>query len=136
MNCCEALPFGSVPEDEPVVRAAGEYYDAAGTLRFVAPTMCWEGYVRLAFDEIRQASAGSPEVSRLLKAALDDLLTIAPRECRAAPQRQRDLLDDLAATADSRRQQRPRPTAALVPDSAGIGSGDGLVTHTDGQRRT
>lgn len=112
---------------------SGEYRDAAGTLRFVAPTMCWDGYIRLAFDEIRQAGAGSPQVSRRLKAALDDLLTIASPERRPALQRQSDLLDSLAATAASSDLDRQ---AALAPDSSGIGSGAGLVTHTDGKRRT
>ena len=40
--------------------------------------MSWEAYVHLAFDEIRMVGAGSPQVSRRLKAALDDLRSIAP----------------------------------------------------------
>ena len=39
---------------------SGEYRDAAGTVRVTVPTLQWEGFVRLAFDELRQAGAGSP----------------------------------------------------------------------------
>src|SRR6185295_3306470 len=42
--------------------------------------MTWEDYVHLAFDEIRIAGAGSPQVARRLRAALEDLLTVAPQE--------------------------------------------------------
>ena len=35
--------------------------------------MSWEGYVRLGFDELRLAGAGSPQVARRLRAALEDL---------------------------------------------------------------
>ena len=40
-------------------------------------TMTWENYVHLAFDEIRMAGAGSPQVSRRLVAALTDLRRVA-----------------------------------------------------------
>jgi uncharacterized membrane protein len=39
--------------------------------------MTWEDYVHLAFDEIRMAGAGSPQVSRRLVAALMDLRRVA-----------------------------------------------------------
>ena len=39
---------------------SGEYRDSTGVLRLTVPTMSWDGYVRLAFDEIRQAGADSP----------------------------------------------------------------------------
>jgi uncharacterized membrane protein len=54
--------------------------------------MTWEDYVHLAFDEIRMAGAGSPQVARRLRAALEDLLTIAPLERKACLQEQLDLL--------------------------------------------
>ena len=46
--------------------------------RLVLPTMSWDGYVALAFDEIRQVGAGSPQVPRRLRAALEDLMTVVP----------------------------------------------------------
>ena len=54
--------------------------------------MTWEDYVHLAFDEIRMAGAGSPQVARRLRAALEDLLTIAPAERQIALKEQLALL--------------------------------------------
>ncbi len=42
--------------------------------------MSWEAYVHLAFNEIRLAGAGSPQVARLLKAAVTDLKSVAPTD--------------------------------------------------------
>jgi uncharacterized membrane protein len=54
--------------------------------------MTWEDYVHLAFDEIRIAGAGSPQVARRLRAALEDLLTVAPQDRKACLQDQLALL--------------------------------------------
>jgi hypothetical protein len=54
--------------------------------------MSWEAYVHLAFDEIRLAVAGSPQVTRRLKAALTDLKSISPPERVAVLDLQLDLL--------------------------------------------
>src|SRR5690606_24904507 len=51
----------------------GEHLDESGTLRLVVPVMDWEAYVRLAFDELRQVGARSPQVTRRLVSALHDL---------------------------------------------------------------
>jgi uncharacterized membrane protein len=42
----------------------GVHRDPAGVQRLVVPTMSWEAYIHLAFDEIRQVGAGSPQVAR------------------------------------------------------------------------
>ena len=42
--------------------------------------MDWEAYVHLAFDEIRQAGAGSPQVARRLRASLEDLCRLRPAD--------------------------------------------------------
>jgi uncharacterized membrane protein len=102
----------------------GEYRDAAGTVRLVVPTMRWEGYVRLAFDEIRQAGAGSPQVARRLRAALEDLLRVAPPERRPPLEQQLALLADLAVEAAGTGADRE---AALHPDASGLGSAVELV---------
>ena len=49
----------------------GRHLDEAGQVRLIVRTMSWEAYVHLAFDEIRLAGAGSPQVTRRLKAALE-----------------------------------------------------------------
>ena len=54
----------------------GTYRDETVAVRLTVRVMTWEAYVHLAFDEIRQAGADSPQVARRLRAALDDLLTL------------------------------------------------------------
>lgn len=58
----------------------GRYRDEQGTVRLITRVMAWDEYVHLAFDEIRMAGAGSPQIARRLRAALEDLLTITPAE--------------------------------------------------------
>jgi len=111
---------------------SGRYHDAAGTLRLLAPTMHWDGFVQVAFDEIRQAGAGSPQVSRRLKAALDDLLTVAPPDRRPVLEHQLALLGELASVAAESDADRE---AAMVPDPSGIGSAAALVTPGTPQQR-
>src|SRR5918994_2482693 len=41
---------------------SGEYRDKDGSLRLEVSHITWEGYVQLAFDEIRQAGAGSAQI--------------------------------------------------------------------------
>jgi uncharacterized membrane protein len=104
--------------DRPVPN--GHLRDADGELRLIERVLDWDGYIRLAFDEIRLAAGGYPQATRRLEAALSDLKRIAPPERQPALDRQlrllargvaRDLEDD-----DDR-------DAALVPDPQGIGSG-------------
>lgn len=99
---------------------SGNHLDADGELRLVVRLIGWDGYVRLAFDEIRLAAAGYPQATRRLRAALDDLMTVAPPGRQAPLQRQSRLLElavehELGSDDDVR--------AALVPDQQGIGSG-------------
>jgi uncharacterized membrane protein len=104
---------------------SGRHHDADGDVRLVVRVMTWEGYVRLAFDELRLAGAESPQVARRLRAALEDLRTVASSERRAPLDRQLELLDEavrrsFADEADVR--------AALVPDMQGIGSGPDVMS--------
>jgi uncharacterized membrane protein len=62
----------------------GRHRDEMGTLRLVVPTMSWDAYLDLAFDEIRLAGAGSPPVARRMQAALTDLGSIAPAARRVS----------------------------------------------------
>lgn len=110
---------------------SGHYDDDGGTLRLTVPTMLWDGYVRLAFDEIRQAGAGSPQVSRRLMLALDDLMSITPPERQPPLEQQRALLMESAGSAAPTKADRK---AALVPDSSGIGSATDLVTAPHEER--
>lgn len=104
---------------------SGLHHDEGGIPRLVTPTMRWEGYVRLAFDEIRLVGAGYPPATRRMKAALDDLLTVAPSERRPALQEQLDLLEKAVAKAALDEVDR---RGALIPDPVGLGSGDDFTT--------
>ena len=98
----------------------GHIRDEDDELRLIERLLDWDGYVRLAFDEIRLAAGGYPQVTRRLEAALADLKTVAPAERQPALDRQLRLLERGIARAledeDGRR-------AALVADAQGIGSG-------------
>jgi uncharacterized membrane protein len=103
----------------------GDLRDARGELRLTVRRLEWEGYVRLAFDELRLAGASSPQVTRRLTAALTDLMTVAPPERRPALERQLELLAE--AVCDVQDDDRD-VVAALVADAQGIGSGEDLLS--------
>jgi uncharacterized membrane protein len=96
----------------------GQHRDRDGVVRLVVPTMSWEGYVHLAFDEIRMAGSASPQVARRLRAALNDLLSMSPPERADAieEQLQRLTRSSRAAISDEREL-----SIVLGEDREGIG---------------
>ncbi len=80
--------------------------------------MIWEDYVHLAFDEIRMAGAGSPQVSRRLVAALMELRRVALPERVTVLDEQAALLR--AATVEAMHDGRDI-RFALDPDREGLG---------------
>ena len=105
---------------------SGRHRDAHGHLRLVERVMRWEGYVRLAFDELRLAGAGSPQVARRLRAALEDVRSVASPERRPPLDRQLKLLDEAVRRAYD---DDADVDAALVPDMQGIGSGPDVMSR-------
>jgi uncharacterized membrane protein len=97
----------------------GRHRDAEGTVRLIVPSMSWDEFVLLAFEEIRLAGAGSPQVSRRLRAALADLRSIAPPERIASIDRQLSLLD---ASVEAATDQDWDTEVALTGDRKGIGA--------------
>ena len=108
----------------------GRHRDTTGQLRLTVAEMSWNAYVHLAFDEIRIAGARSPQVTRRLMAALEDLHKIAPPERRCVLDLQLKLLCDGVAEIDEVELDR---AFALVPDVQGIGpaAGDGDATRAE-----
>ena len=96
----------------------GRYHDDHGQLRLTIPVMHWDAYVRLAFNEIRLAGRDSPQVTRRLIAALDDLLELAPDDRKLVLLEQLDLINDAGRQLD--RDQRDTELA-LSADPQGIG---------------
>jgi uncharacterized membrane protein len=104
---------------------SGLHHDADGCLRLIERTMSWEGFVRLAFDELRLAGAESPQVPRRIRAALLDLKSVAPPERQPPLDKQLRLL---AAAVDRGYEDDEDRLAASVADQQGIGSGADVVT--------
>jgi uncharacterized membrane protein len=100
--------------------SSGELRDVDGTLRLRIRKMTWDGYVRLAFDELRLVGARTPQVARALMATLADLEAVAPEQRRPAVQRQRALL---RAAVESAYDADADVRAMSVADTQGIGSG-------------
>jgi uncharacterized membrane protein len=105
---------------------SGRHRDAHGDVRLIERVMSWEGYVRLAFDELRLAGAGSPQVARRLRAALEDLRTVVSPERQPPLDRQLELLEAAVGRAYSDDEDID---AALIPDMQGIGSGADVMSH-------
>ncbi len=98
----------------------GTHRDEDGEVRLVVPTLDWDAYVHLAFVEIRQAGARSPQVSRRLAAALDDLLAIAPPDRRPVLESERDAL---ARNTAGENPIDEDVRLGLHPDHLGLGQG-------------
>jgi uncharacterized membrane protein len=107
---------------------SGRHCDEDGRLRLVVRAISWDAYVRRAFDEIRLAGAGSPQVTRRLVAALEDLKTVAPPERQPALDRQLRLL---TAGVQRHYDDVEDVRAALTADAQGIGSGADLAGVDD-----
>jgi uncharacterized membrane protein len=95
----------------------GRHRDEAGVVRLTVRPMSWEAFVRLAFDEIRQAGAGSPQVARRLRASLEDLRAYAPPDRRGVLDEQLALLTEEV----SRVVPEAERAYSLVADRQGIG---------------
>jgi uncharacterized membrane protein len=104
---------------------SGEHHDSDGTIRLVVPTLDWDGFVQLAFDEIRQAGAASLQVTRRLRAALVDLRSIAPAERAPALDRQLELL----SASCLEQVEKGADDVMNLADPQGIGSARELQTQ-------
>ncbi len=92
--------------------------DAAGRLRLVYRTPNWEDYVHLAVTEIRHFGKESIQVSRRMRAMLENLIQVLP-ESRAALLRQE--LSLLQRTAERTFADPEDRALADISDSQGVG---------------
>ena len=97
---------------------SGAHRDESGVVRLRVRPMAWDALVHLAFDEVRLAGAESPPVSRRLRAALEDLLTVAPADRRGVLVQQLDLL---RSSTDAAGDDARDIAFAQRPDGQGIG---------------
>lgn len=97
---------------------SGQRMDKSGRLRLVYPVTSWEGYVHLAFDELRFYGRESLQVHRRLHATIDDLLQVVPPERRAILRKQERLLEETAERSILDAEDR---VSARGADEQGLG---------------
>jgi uncharacterized membrane protein len=98
----------------------GVVKDRSGNVRLVYGTPDWEDFVELALTEIRQYGANSVQITRRLRALLENLTQSLPTRRIATLQielRQLDLSIE-RGFADATDRDR-----AIIPDSRGLGGG-------------
>jgi uncharacterized membrane protein len=110
-----------------------QHVDDDGQLRLVIRSLDWDGYVRLAFDEIRLAAGPYPQATRRLQAALQDLKAVAPPDRRPPLERQIRLLEE---AVEQKLSSQNDIRAALTADAQGIGSGVDVASDGSALSRT
>ncbi|HLM48433.1 MAG TPA: DUF2254 domain-containing protein [Myxococcaceae bacterium] len=91
---------------------APSHMDASGRLRLILPRPDWDAFVRLGLDEIREYGEGSIQISRRLRAILEDLLSVAPSARRTVLQEQLALLEASAHRGFHSENERRRARLA------------------------
>ncbi|MGA7397426.1 MAG: DUF2254 domain-containing protein [Solirubrobacterales bacterium] len=97
----------------------GEIRDAQGVLRFSFPSPAWEDFLSIALDETRIYGEGSIQVSRRLRALLEDLKTLAPASRMPAIEDQIAMLERSINRSFSEEAER---LVAGARDRQGIGT--------------
>ncbi|MCQ8774195.1 DUF2254 domain-containing protein [Streptomyces telluris] len=92
--------------------------DRRGAVRLVQDVPGWADLVDLGFAEIRGCATGSPQVTRRLLAALEDLWWLVPEDRRPPLERHRALLEHAVSRTVPDAADRD---FALLPDRQGIG---------------
>jgi len=95
-----------------------EIVDRSGRVRVILRTPNWEDFVHVSFREIRQCGAGSIQIARRLRAALENLIQSLPEH------RHEELRVELALLDCAIVSKHPFPedlALARVPDSQGLG---------------
>lgn len=96
----------------------GQPRDSTGRTRFVYPTPDWEDFVYLAVTEIRHFGGESIQVTRRLRAMLENLIDTLPAERRAILQQE---LNRLHRSSDRNFPELDDRTLAEEGDSQGVG---------------
>jgi len=92
--------------------------DREGTPRLLMPMPSWEDYLTLAITEIREYGATAIQVTRRLRAMLEELKKSVRPEYRSAVEAQLALLDAAVATGFAGSADNDQ---ARVPDRQGLG---------------
>jgi uncharacterized membrane protein len=103
---------------------AGVVRDASREIRLVYRTPNWEDFVALAVTEIRQFGGNSTQVTRRMRAMLEDLIPMMPAQRALALKHELDLLRSTVDRSFVVSEDRMR---AALPDSQGLG---GTMKHS------
>jgi uncharacterized membrane protein len=96
----------------------GQDRDSEGQLRFIYRTPNWEDFVQLAVTEIRQFGGSSIQITRRLRAMLENLVRTVPLQRTALLQRELELLHRTVERLFAEPEDR---AMAHVSDSQGMG---------------
>ena len=97
----------------------GVLRDDDGRIRLLYPARSWDDLLGLGLDEARNFGATSSQVTRRLRAVLDDLHTLVPPERRPAVEHQLDLLHAVVLRANDNLAEQ---LIALRADRQGLGT--------------
>ncbi|SAK79559.1 hypothetical protein AWB79_05054 [Caballeronia hypogeia] len=95
-----------------------EIADTSGRVRVILRTPNWEDFVHISFREIRQCGAGSIQVARRLRAAIENLIQTLPEHRHDALLVELTLLDRAIV---SKHPFQEDLALARIPDSQGLG---------------
>jgi uncharacterized membrane protein len=104
----------------------GQVPDASGVVRLVYRTPEWEDFVHLAVTEIRQFGEESIQVTRRLRAMLENLLEVLPEPRRPLLRRELSLVERSARRVFVEPEDQ---ALAEVSDAQGVGGKHGQSGH-------
>ncbi|MFX1764663.1 DUF2254 domain-containing protein [Paraburkholderia sp. A1RI-2L] len=107
-----------------------EIVDGSGQVRVILRTPNWEDFVHISFREIRQCGAGSIQIARRLRAAIENLIQSLPEHRHDALYVELALLDRAILS----KQEFPEDVAlARIPDSQGLGGSAASIASIAGR---
>ena len=122
----------SIDQVHRLLRAVGkrrlhavEIGDATARRRVIFRTADWEDYVHVSFTEIRACGAGNVQISRRLRAMIDNLVASLPKHRHAVLEDERRRLDRMVDALYALPEDR---ALARIPDSQGLGGSSGART--------
>ncbi|WP_233858211.1 DUF2254 domain-containing protein [Paraburkholderia sp. HD33-4] len=98
-----------------------EIVDSSGRVCVIFRTPNWEDFVHISFREIRQCGAGSIQIARRQRAAIENLIQCLPEHRHDALRAELTLLD---RTIDAKYIFSEDLALARIPDSQGLGGSD------------
>ena len=93
-------------------------FDSSGALRLIFATPDWDDFVQLTFSEVRLYGAANFQITRRIRAMIEDLMQTLPASRQPALRQELDLLDKTL----ERLHVLPEDLAlAREPDLQGLG---------------